>query len=320
MDIVSKLCITALYVISKSCFTNIFIFDTISFTDIYFISYTVCISDPEFRARKTAYARQLDISFETHMAGREEQLNKFFVDYTRYLHFNDHWMVMQFGRGDNPDPFPVVQMACVPQHHILKDEDADLEGTCDVYDMKALPSNIDYEQQGYLLKTAFLHFLRPLPKWVQEVHKGYFDDSPVDAQKLETRDKAAKPENIVKELEKKASSHQSVHAPEYILYTAAQFGAILKAHVTEAFGDLTLPEGTFYWDNYRLYLAIFRKWLTKGFTPVSTASVVQQVEVIDGRTDKPVLNRPEDESFFEATDGDASKADEGKCLVFNSHS
>jgi hypothetical protein len=95
--------------------------------------------------------------------------------------------------------------------------------------MKALPSNIDYEQQGYLLKTAFLHFLRPLPKWVQEVHKGYFDDSPVDAQKLETRDKAAKPENIVKELEKKASSHQSVHAPEYIPYTAAQFGAILKA-------------------------------------------------------------------------------------------
>ena len=44
--------------------------------------------------------------------------------------------------------------------------------------------------------------------------------------------------------------------------------------------------------------------------------LVQQVEVIDGRTDKPVLNRPEDESFFEATDADASKADEGKCLVF----
>ena len=60
MDIVSKLCITALYVISKSCFTNISIFDTISFTDIYFISYTVCISDPDFRARKTAYAEQLD--------------------------------------------------------------------------------------------------------------------------------------------------------------------------------------------------------------------------------------------------------------------
>ena len=96
MDIVSKLCITALYVISKSCFTNISIFDTISFTDIYFISYTVCISDPDFRARKTAYAEQLGISFETHMAGREEQINKFFVDYTRYLHFNDHWMVMQF--------------------------------------------------------------------------------------------------------------------------------------------------------------------------------------------------------------------------------
>ena len=72
------------------------------------------------------------------MGGREEQLNNYFVDYTRYLHFNEHWIVMQFGRGDNPDPFPVVQMACVPQHHILKDEDADLEGTCDVYDMKAL--------------------------------------------------------------------------------------------------------------------------------------------------------------------------------------
>jgi hypothetical protein len=42
MHIVSKLCITALYVISKSCFTNISIFDTISFTDIYFIYYTVC--------------------------------------------------------------------------------------------------------------------------------------------------------------------------------------------------------------------------------------------------------------------------------------
>ena len=35
MDIVSKLCITALYVISKSCFTNISILDTISFTNIY---------------------------------------------------------------------------------------------------------------------------------------------------------------------------------------------------------------------------------------------------------------------------------------------
>jgi len=161
MAIVSKVCITVLYVISKSCFTNISIFDIISFTDTYFIYYNICISDPDFRARKTRYAAQLDISFETHMAGREEQLNNFFVDYTRYLHFNEHWMVMQFERGDNPEPFPVVQMACVPQHHILKDEDADLEGTCDIYDMKALQSNIDYEQQGYLLKTVFLHFLRP---------------------------------------------------------------------------------------------------------------------------------------------------------------
>ena len=133
----------------------------------------------------------------------------------------------------------------------------------------------------------------------------------MDAQKIETRDKAAKPENIVKELEKTASSHQSVHAPEYIPYSPSQFGAIFKAHITEAFGDLTLPEGSLQWDNYRLYLAIFRKWLTKGFTPVSTAPVVQEVEVIDGRADKPVLIRPEDESFFESTDGDASKADEG---------
>ena len=255
------------------------------------------------------------MTFEDHMGGREEQLESFFVDYTRHLHFNEHWMVMQFGRGDNPEPFPVVQMACVPQHNILKDEDADLEGTCDVYDMKALQSNIDYEQQGYLLKAVFLHFLRPLPKWVQEVHKRYFDDSPADAQKLETRDKASKPENIVKELEKTASSHKSVHAKEYIPYSAAQFGAVYRDHISEAFGDLTLPEGTLHWDNYRIYLAVFRKVLSKGFLPVSTAPVVQEVEVIEGRADKSVIIRPEDESFFEATDEDASKADEGERLA-----
>ena len=115
----------------------------------------------------------------------------------------------------------------------------------------------------------------------------------------------------MKELEKTASSHKSVHATEYIPYSVAQFGAVFKDHIFEAFGDLSLPEGTLHWDNYRIHLAIFHKWLTKGFTPVSTAPVVQQVEVIDVRADNPVLNRPEDESFFEATDGDASKADEG---------
>ena len=164
MDIVSKLCIIALYVISKSCFTNTSIFDTISFTDIYFIYYTVCISDPDFRARKTAYAAELDISFETLLAGQEQKLNNFFVDYTRYLHFNEHWMVMQFGRGDNPDPFPVVQMACVPQHHILKDEDADLEGTCDVYDMKALQSKNRLRATGVLTEDSVSAFSSSSPE------------------------------------------------------------------------------------------------------------------------------------------------------------
>jgi hypothetical protein len=53
--------------------------------------------------------------------------------------------VLQFGRGDNVKPDPVVQLARVPQHSILKLQDRHLEGTTNRYDLNVINSNIDFE-------------------------------------------------------------------------------------------------------------------------------------------------------------------------------
>ena len=242
--------------------------------------------------------------------------------------------MLQFGRGDNVKPDPVVQLARVPQHSILKQQDGHLEGTTSRYDLNVINSNIDFEQWGYLLKIVYMHFLDPVPKWILDVQKGYHADKTSDKKGKETRDKIDKPEGVIKELQK-LGQVGSQAALNYIPYSAAQFGAILKHLYVEVFGKKIfdqgeggLQEGTVYWDNYRIYLAIFSKFLTRGFCATSDLSKFVDAEEDpkeeysadeDTASTTPKhksFARPEDIQVMKRNSGSATKAAEGKFVTY----
>ena len=120
-----------------------------------------------------------------------QEIEDFFQGLTQRLHKNEFWAMLQFGRGDNLNSAPIYQMICVPQHSIKGAVDKHLKHTADVYDIRLLLSNVDYEQWGYLLKLMYLHYQMPVPQWIRDVQKAYFDPTPAERKAKETRAKLA---------------------------------------------------------------------------------------------------------------------------------
>ena len=247
-----------------------------------------------------------------------QDIEDFFQGLTQRLHKNEFWAMLQFGRGDNLNSAPIYQMICVPQHSIKGAVDKHLKHTADLYDIRLLLSNVDYEQWGYLLKLMFLHYQMPVPQWIRDVQKAYFDPTPAERKAKETRAKLAKPEGIVRELEKTAPVG-SRRVQEFSQFTPAQFGDIIRQMYEEVFGAAIfevgaeeLVEGTVYWDNHRIFVSLFSKYITRG---CDTATADPETEVSDEETEETsnasTLMRPEDARWSKTTSGSASKADEG---------
>ena len=66
--------------------------------------------------------------------------------------------------------------------------------------LNVINSNIDYDQWGYLLKIAYMHFLSPVPQWILDVQQAYHSEKTANKKGKETRDKLDKPEGVIKEL------------------------------------------------------------------------------------------------------------------------
>ena len=247
-----------------------------------------------------------------------KEIDDFFQGLTERLHKNEYWAMLQFGRGDNLNSAPIYQMVSVPQHSIKGLEDKHLKHTADPYDIRLMLSNVDYEQWGYLLKLFFLHYQMPVPQWIKDVQKAYFDPTPAERKAKETRAKLAKPEGIIKELEKTAPVG-SRRVQEFSQFTPAQFGDIIRHMYEEVFGTAIfevgaeeLVEGTVHWDNHRIYVSLFAKYVTRGG---ATAAADPETEVSDEDTEETsngsMLMRPEDARWSKTTSGSASKADAG---------
>ena len=247
-----------------------------------------CDSDAEFVDRKKAYYAAKDNGQEMDEGYMIRKLENYWHDLGSRLSTNEIWIFGMLLRSNFDLPLPLVNAPLSIRQYEFSLTEAYPTAVSLEYDVKSLVQNLDFVQLGYLVKMVYMHFLSPLPTWIQHVHSAMFMKS---ANAARTRNTTA--EGIVYQLEN----------CEECPYTPEEFGLVLQDQVYEAFGRDTFniraanpKAGTPQDDNLRLYKSLVGQTFSD-WGPSNSTTTVQAVsrETTDKKKKVPETDYVENE-------------------------
>ena len=150
-------------------------------------------------------------------------------DLAQRVEKNPIWILFQFCRGINDDPFPQVPFFGPVPQHALQDEDIAKVDTFKEYNVQMFLDNFDFHMLGYFLKLLWLHYQPEIPSWVLDMHLMYVrDKEPGNVKTKEKRARMYSPEGLCMQLE-------NVSLP-FGDYAPSAFGKIIEDQFNECFG------------------------------------------------------------------------------------
>ena len=227
-----------------------------------------CDSDPVFVDRKKAYYASKEGGQEMDENYMFNKLENYWHDLGSRLSNNELWIFAMLLRSNFDLPLPLVNAPLSIRQYEFSLTEAYPTAVSLEYDVKSLVQNLDFVQLGYLVKMVYMHFLSPLPTWIQQLHSTMFMKS---ANAARTRNTSA--EGTIYQLEN----------CEECPYTPEEFGLVLQDQVYEAFGKDTFniraanpKAGTPLDDNLRLYKSLVGQTFSD-WGPANSNTTVQAV-------------------------------------------